>query len=145
MKASLILLAVFTLFSCQVENKRGIDGSPLAVVVKFISAESFRDTIEAKKHLNLDKVYSKFIDNENKTANEVWKSKLRFEYALSNDNKFTNHFNFSKYTFNEVIENNKSRVVFISKNKEDSMESIEYSLELNESNNWVIVDILPKK
>jgi tRNA A37 methylthiotransferase MiaB len=143
MKKSFLILLIIC--SCQKEKNKDINKSPFGIVVKFITAESFMDTIEAKKYINIERVYSKFIDKENTTAQKVWESKLMFSYNLSRDKKFTNHFGFYEYEFEETMNNDKSSILFTDKNKKASIESIEYLLELDSSGNWIIVDIIPKK
>lgn len=134
------------ILSCKKEIKetRDVNRSPLVIVVKFITAESFLDTIEAKKYIDIESVYGRFIDKENSSAFKAWESKLMFGHNLSKDKKFTNHFDFYNYDFNEAIDNDKASVLFTSNDKGSSIESIEYVLKLN-SGKWRIVDIKPKK
>lgn len=103
------------------------------------------DTTEAKKYINLERVYNKYIDKENTSSQKVWEGKLMFSYNLSRDKKFTNHFGFYEYEFKETINNSKSSILFTDKNKKAGIESIEYLLELDGLGNWIIVDIIPKK
>ncbi len=144
MKKSIFILLLIVV-SCNKKESKEIDKSPFGVVVKFITAESLMDTIQAKKYIDIERVYKKYIDEENTTAQNVWESKLLFSYNLSLDNKFTNYFPFHEYDFKEIRNNNKSSILFTDKNVKASIESIEYLLELDENENWIIVDILPKK
>lgn len=123
------------------KKQESVNSTPFAVVVKYISAENFVDTLEAKRYININKVYSKYIDKENPTANKVWRNQILFNQGLNNDKKFTNHFKFSNYDFEEVIKDKNAKVIFVSKKKNAKIKSIEYSLELTDKNQWSITDI----
>lgn len=142
----IIYLSLFFAFcSCNINsNKNVVIISPLETVVKFISAESFLDTIEAKQYIDIDKVYGKYADN-NLSAQKVWEDKLTFNYNLGKDKKHTNHFKFYKYDFEEIIKGNESKIIFISKNKEASIKKIEYSLIFDNQKKWKIIGINCKK
>jgi hypothetical protein len=123
------------------KKQESVNSTPFAVVVKYISAENFVDTLEARKYINISKVYSKYIDKENPTANKVWENQILFNQSLNNDKKFTNHFKFYNYDFEEVIKNKDAKVIFFSKKESAKIKSIEYSLELTDKNQWSITDI----
>ncbi len=139
-KNLLIVVIIFAFFSCQKEKKCNVGLSPFGVVVKFISSESTLDTIEAKKYIDIEKVYKKYVDNKNLTSYQVWKNKLEFTNNLSKDKKFTNQFKFHNYEFSEVIKNKKASVTFSSKNINSNIKLINYFLELQDDK-WIIVDI----
>jgi hypothetical protein len=134
------LIPLFCFFQMHINNGN-TDNSPLVTVIKFISAESFNDTLEAKKYINIEKVYGKYIDKQDSTAELVWKNKLTFATNLSKDKKFTNHFKFHDYIFKEVVKSRKAKVILSSKDINDSIKAIEYFLELRKDDNWEIVDI----
>lgn len=75
--------------SCN-NNKMPRMESPLAIVIKLISAESFADFDEARKYINLEKVYSNYTDTL--SAEQAWKNQVLFFYNLGKDKKFTNNF-----------------------------------------------------
>ena len=81
------------------KKQESLNSTPFAVVVKYISAVNFVDTLEARKYINISKVYSKYIDKETPTANKVWENQILFNQSLNNDKKFTNHFKFYNYDF----------------------------------------------
>lgn len=144
MKNLYILLIVLVFYACEIKNK-DIDSAPLSTVIKFISSESFIDTVEVRKYIDIDKVYSKYIDKENPTADQVWKNKIKFLSNLDNDRKFTSHFKFYNYTISENDSSNTSKIIFTSKKKNDAIKAIEYSLMLDVDKKWRIVDIVYKK
>jgi hypothetical protein len=123
------------------QKQENINTTPFAIVVKYITAESFLDTSETKKYIDIDKVYIKYIDKQNPTPNKVWESQIMFNQSLNSDKKLTNFFKFHKYDMQEIIKNNAAKVIFTSKIKHSKIKSIIYSLELTSENKWIIVDI----
>lgn len=139
------LILILILSSCQMKKQESVNSTPITIVIKYISAENFVDTLEAKKYIDINKVYSKYVDKENPTANIVWKNQILFNKGLNNDKKFTNHFKFYNYDFEEVIKDKNAIVIFVSKKKSSKIKRIEYSLELTDKNQWSIINIEYKK
>jgi hypothetical protein len=137
----LLLLSI----SCQKKLEKEIDSSPFSSVVKYISAESFADTIEAKKYINIAKTFTKYVDKENPTAYKVWENQILFNNNLSEDKKYTNHFKFYNYNIKEAINGKNAKVTFTSKNSRAKIKAIEYSLELINGTKWSIINIEYKK
>lgn len=126
------------------KKNKDIDTAPLSTVIKFISSESFIDTVETQKYIDIEKVYSKYIDKENPTAYKVWQNRIRFLSNLENDRKFTSHFKFYNYIISENDSLNTSKIIFTSKKKNETVKAIEYSL-IYKDEKWKIVNIEFKK
>ncbi|OYU79340.1 MAG: hypothetical protein CFE23_14640 [Flavobacterium sp. BFFFF1] len=145
MKKICLALIILQFYSCEMSKKINVDSTPLSTVVKFISSESFIDTVEAKKYIDIEKVYSKYIDNENASAQKVWENRIAFLSNLSNDKKFTPHFKFYNYTISEQNSKKISKITFTSKRPNEGIKAIEYSLALDAGENWKIIDIEYRK
>jgi len=130
-----IIIILFFSMSCNNENKAN---SPLAIVVKLQAAETLADFEEAKKYIDVDKVYSNHPDSI--SPEEAWKESVTFLYNLGKDKKFTNVFKYYKYDIRETIMKDKATVSFKALSRGDSIKEILYRLELYK-NDWKIIGI----
>ncbi|WP_298144496.1 hypothetical protein [Flavobacterium sp.] len=144
MKSINLIWAVLFLFSCDNKKIECIDASPFGNVLKYISAQNIGDTIEAKKYIDISKVYRRFIDSSNSSANELWKNDLLFFSQIGKDKKFTN-FKYFDYHFFQSVKSNKAKVTFVALKKDAKIQQIEYSLALLDEKRWIIVGIEFKK
>lgn len=133
---SFFVLCTITMMSC---SRNNIVNSPFLTVLNYISAASFNDTTEAERYIDIEKVFTPYIDDHNVTARQAWINLLKFQYSLGKDKKFINQFPFYKYSVTELINGNTARIIFIS--KEDEMKKIEYELLFSESKKWKIISI----
>jgi len=111
--------------------------SPLACVIKLHSAEESLSFEIAKKYIDIRKVYGT-LDTNNKSAEDIWKEYLSFNYSLGTSKKFINKFLYHKYKIIEKRDKNRSFVEFISLN---GKKSITYSLEIVDEK-WKVVKIV---
>jgi hypothetical protein len=130
----IIIILCFSM-ACNNENKAN---SPLAIVIKLQAAETLADFEEAKKYIDVEKVYSNHPDSIN--PEEAWKESITFFYNLGNDKKFTNVFKYYKYDIREAITKDKATVSFKALSSGDSIKEILYTLELYK-NDWKIIGI----
>lgn len=123
---SFILIAyiIFFIISCKSNNL--IKESPLACVIKLHSAEESLSFEIAKKYIDIEKVYEALV-TKNKTAEDIWKEYIRFNYSIGKSKKFTNKFLYHKFNIFEIIKKNEGIEKFISTN---GKKSIIYSLEI---------------
>lgn len=135
------LIFIILCISCDKE-KVNIDNTPFTTVVKFIAAESFNDTLEAEKYIDVERTYKNYIDKESDIDNgrEAWIEKLSFNQSLNDGNKFHNCFKFYNYKWEQIINNDAAKVIFISKDSRARIKRIEYSLEIQNSK-WRIVGL----
>ena len=138
-KNSVILFfgAILMLFiSCN--HKTHQEESPLAIVIKLISAESFADIKEAKKYIDIEKVYANNVDTL--LAEETWRGQILFSYNISKDKRFTNHFKYYDYNIKETQDGKSANVVFEAKSPESIISAIVYTLtQYNEA--WKVCKI----
>lgn len=137
-------LPVLFLLSCNDKQNSGgtIDiESPLAIVLKLETAESFKDYETAKKFVDLGKTYGRIAKENNKDPETVWKEYVEFNYAVGNSSpKFINIFPFHKYKISESNKKNYFEVKLTSLNVEQKIKQVVYSLELR-GKQWMIVGI----
>jgi len=112
--------------------------SPLAVVIKLISAESFANFDKAKEYIDLESVYSNHPDTL--SAEQAWKNQVTFFYNLAKDNKFTNNFKYYNYNIIERQEGQTAVVIFESMDRGDRIREISYTL-IRSNKAWIIVKI----
>lgn len=112
--------------------------SPLVTVIKLISAESLADFDEAKKFIDLEKVYSNHPDTL--SAEQAWKNQVLFFYNISKDKKFTNNFKYYDYNIKETKDGDRAKVIFESILPEKVINRIVYDLNLY-NKSWVITAI----
>jgi hypothetical protein len=112
--------------------------SPLAIVIKLISAESLANFDEAKKYIDVEKVYSNNIDTL--SAEQAWKNQVLFFYNIGKDKKFTNNFKYYNYIIKEEQKEGNAEVVFESVHPEESISKIIYTLTFHDKT-WVVVRI----
>jgi hypothetical protein len=138
-KVSFIALVV--LISCnKKEEKMSIQKeSPLATVVKLISAESMGYIEVAKEYIDVKMVYSKHV-NDSIDYDKLFADQVKFMSSTTDSRKMTNHFKYFNYEISETQEGETAEVKFESKDKKASLERIVYSLE-NRNNQWVVVGI----
>jgi hypothetical protein len=135
-KSILFSLASMALITC--ETKMPQIESPLAIVTKLISAESLADFQEAKKYIDVEKVYSKYKDTL--SAEQAWKNEVLFFYNIGKDKKFTNIFRYYDYIIKEEYEGENAKVVFESIHPEQSVSKIIYTLTRHDKT-WEVVGI----
>lgn len=146
MKSCIInLLFGIMLFSCEQNKDHRLIESPIAIVIKLVTAESFKDYDAARKHIDLEQVYSVVAKQEGKSEEDVWKELVEFHYSLGNSShKFTTLFPFHKYKIIETINGDNSVVKLLATEEGQSVKQITYKLNLqNES--WKVVSIEYKK
>ncbi|MCX6206176.1 MAG: hypothetical protein NTZ19_07995 [Bacteroidetes bacterium] len=135
-KSIFFSLVLMVLVSCN--SKMTQLESPLAIVIKLISAESLANFEEAKKYIDIEKVYSSNIDTL--SAEQAWKNKTLFFYNIGKDKKFSNNFKYYNYIIKEEQNRENAEVVFESIHPEDSINKIIYTL--NQHNKaWEVVKI----
>ena len=135
-RSLLFSLAIMALVSCN--SKMSQMESPLAIVIKLISAESFADFDEAKKYIDLEKVYSNHTDTS--SAEQAWRSQVLFFYNIGKDKKFTNHFRYYNYVITEEQKGENAEVTFESIHPEEGIYKIVYTL-IRHDNTWEVVKI----
>ena len=135
-KIVFFILILMVLVSCN--NKTSQIESPLAIVIKLISAESLADFDEAKKYIDLEKVYASHPDTL--SAEQAWKSQVLFFYNIGKDKKFTNNFKYYDYIIKEELKEKNAEVVFESIHPEDSISKIVYKL-IQDDKTWRVVKI----
>jgi len=135
----ILLLVILACGKATVDNSLIME-SPLSSVVKLISAESLGNIDEAKKYINIERVYSKHI-NDTLNAESLWREQVKFKSTENNSSKFTNQFKYYNYEISETISSPmKAKVSFIPFNKDSSTKEINYSLE-KENDVWKVIDI----
>jgi len=134
---------IMLLVGCQ-NKKMETFNSPLATVIKLNAAETLMDFEEAKKYQDINKIYSKYAENNKVTPEDIWKEKITFFYNLAKDKKFTNQWEYFDYDISERIGNTDAEVIFKSKDPGASLLVITYKLELRQSN-WTVTDIVYEK
>lgn len=117
--------------------------SPFAVVVKLNSSEELGDFDEAKKYIDVVKVYGKYADN-NVSPEMYWRNLVNINNSIGTDKKFTNTLKYFKYDIEETISKESALVVLRAKESKAKIKAIEYSLILKEGN-WIVQDILYRK
>ncbi|MFT3823039.1 MAG: hypothetical protein QM731_03930 [Chitinophagaceae bacterium] len=122
--------------SCRSENYQ-ID-SPLATVVKLICAESFADFDEAKKYIDVEKVYSGYSDTL--SPEQMWKSQVVFFYNMGKDKKFTERFKYFNYVIKEGQIGDSAEIIFESIRPEESIRKITYRLSRC-NDKWIVIKI----
>lgn len=135
MKNLIIIILVILSVNCKGQDNR-MKNSPIVTVIKLQSAESLLNFEEAKKYIDLKKV---FKDNPESTdVEKEWKEMITFFYNLGKDKKFTNQFKYYDYNIIELIDESKAEVKFIPIDQDSK--KIFYSLELK-NNTWIVIDI----
>ena len=140
MKSIMFGIIFLTLISCN--SKMSQIESPLATVIKLISAESLANFDEAKIYIDVEKVYANNIDTL--SAEQAWKNEVLLLYNIGKDKKFTNIFKYYNYTIKEEQKGENAEVIFESIHTEESISKIIYSL-IRKTKKWVIVRIEYKK
>lgn len=121
--------------SCNNEYKAN---SPLVIVIKLQAAETLTDFEDAKKYIDINKVYSNHPDSI--SPEEAWKQSVEFLYNLGKDKKFTNIFKYYEYDICENIKKDKATVSFKALSSGASIKEIIYMLEL-QNKEWKIIRI----
>lgn len=138
-----ILLASLIILSCNNSNinkNNSLDmESPLSSVIKLISAESTGSIDEARKYIDIERVYSKYT-NDTLDVENIWKEQIEFKSSKDASSKFTNHFKYYNYKIVEEINSSQAVVSFIAINKKSNTREIIYSLE-KRNNIWKVIDI----
>ena len=84
----MILLIVLSV-SCK-EQDNDMKDTPTVTVVKLKSAEALMNFEEAKKYIDLQKVFKENPEPQN--VEKEWKEVVALFYNMGNDKKFTNQF-----------------------------------------------------
>tara|TARA_B110000977_G_scaffold199479_1_gene286994 strand:- start:1546 stop:1971 length:426 start_codon:yes stop_codon:yes gene_type:complete len=137
MKNLVIILLVILSVSCKGQDV-SMKETPIITVIKLQSSEALLDFDEAKKYIDIEKVFGK--NPESKNPQEEWKEMVTFFYNLGNDKKFTNQFKYFNFDITETIDSSKSKVKFKSINQESRIKEIIYSLDKLDDR-WIVVDI----
>jgi hypothetical protein len=138
-KISFLLLIV--VISC---NKKKVPiitqkESPLAIVVKLISAESMGYIEVAKAYIDVKSVYSNHV-NDSIDCDKLFAEHVEFMSMTTDSKKMTNHFKYFNYVISESWNENSAIIKFESKDSVASLERIIYSLE-DRNNKWMVVSI----
>jgi hypothetical protein len=133
-----ILFSLVLIASISCNNKMLQTESPLAIVIKLISAESLANFDEAKKYIDLDKVYSNHTDTL--SAEQAWRSQVLFFYNIGKDKKFTHNFKYYNYIIREEQKGENAEVIFESIHPEESISKILYTL-IRHNKTWEVVKI----
>lgn len=135
-KIFFLLLVLIFFLSC---NKKKIQmESALAIVVKLISAETFANIEEAKKYIDVERVYGGLTDTM--SAESIWEKKILFFYKLGKNKKFTNNFSYHNYIIKEEYKEAEAKITFEAISNEDPIIKIVYSLEIDKQK-WRVVKI----
>ncbi|MEO1033722.1 MAG: hypothetical protein AAFX55_20220 [Bacteroidota bacterium] len=138
MKNLMILLIAIFFINCNNKQNNEMTNTPLITVIKLKSAEAILDFEEAKKYIDLQKVFEE--NSESRNIEKEWKEMLTPFYNIGNDKKFTNQFKYFNYNINENVEGDKAKVSFEAHNKEAQVKKIIYFLDkLNDM--WIVIDI----
>jgi hypothetical protein len=130
MKNILLLTSILILFSsCEKDNNPKMKESPLAIVIKLKSAEALINFEEAKKYIDLKRVFEKIT--EPLDAEEEWKKINTFFHSLGTNKKFTGQFKYFNYKINEIINKSNATVTFTSINKDAQIKKISNYSALN--------------
>jgi hypothetical protein len=135
-KSIFFSLVSMALVSCN--SKMTQMESPLVIVIKLISAESLANFDEAKKYIDVNKVYSSSIDTL--SAEQAWKNQVLFFYNIGNDKKFTNNFKYYNFIIREEQKGESAEVIFESMHPEASISKILYTLNRH-NRTWEVVKI----
>lgn len=117
--------------------------TPLASVVKLISAQSMGYVEVAKEYIDVKKVYSKHI-GDSIDYDKFFAEQVGFMSSTTDSRKFTNHFKYFNYRISEIQNGSTAKVEFRSKDREASLQGIIYDLE-NRDCEWIVVGIVYEK
>lgn len=95
-------------------------------LIKLNATDDMLDFEEARKYQDVEKIYGKYVDKDNPTADDAWKNEITFFHDLAKDKKFTNQFKYFDYDLSERINGSKAEVVFKSKDPRENIQSITY-------------------
>ncbi len=135
---NLITILLFVLFTgC---NGQNIDmkETPLISIIKLKSAEAVLNFEEAKKYIDLSKVFKKSPDSKN--IEKEWKETITTLHNLGKDKKFTNQFKYFNYSITEEIKGKNAKVNFVPNDKNSNLKKIIYSLKVIDSS-WKVTGI----
>lgn len=129
-------LTVVAMLSCQHKPKTE---SPLAVVVKYVSAEIKGLKEDARQYIDVQSVYSKHIKDEDVDYEKVWEDQLEFRKNVGASKKIESCFSFYEYDIEEVSTDTQIAIVTFKSRTELGDETV-YELQLI-NDKWVIVSI----
>jgi len=132
----IISFCLVILVSCKTSTTSTKE-SPLAVVIKLVSAEELSDFEAAKKYLDVEKAYHAM---DTVSAENMWKAKVNFANAIGNDKKFTNIFKYYEYNIREKVINDKAEVMFEAIDPEATVHKIVYHLS-SVNKEWIVFKI----
>ncbi len=138
-RISFVLLVVLISCNKKEETMSTQKESPLATVVKLISAESMGYIEVAKAYIDVKMVYSKHV-NDSADYEKLFIDQVKFMSTTTDSKKLTNHFKYFNFEISETRAGGNAKVKFESKDKEASLERIIYSLE-DRNNQWIVVGI----
>ena len=124
------------MLSCQHKPKTE---SPLAVVVKYVSAEIKGLKEDARQYIDVQSVYSKHIKDEDVDYEKVWEDQLEFRKNVGASKKIESCFSFYEYDIEEVSTDTQIAIVTFKSRTELGDETV-YELQLI-NDKWVIVSI----
>ncbi len=137
MKNLIIILLVVLSLSCNGQDVNMKD-TPIITVIKLQSSEVLLNFDEAKRYIDVEKVYGK--NPESKDPQEEWKEMVTFFYNIGTNKKFTNQFKYFDYNIIEMTNGSTAKVNFTAINNEVMIKEIVYSLDkLNDR--WKVVSI----
>lgn len=98
----LSLLMISCSFDDSIDKRKD---SPLHVVIKLLSAESVGNFEEAKKYIDIEKVFSKDPSYNNRNADSIWSEYKEYIQSMGSltdrSGKFTNCFLYYQYDISE--------------------------------------------
>ena len=130
------ILAAAIVLSCQ---RKSTTDAPLAVVVKYVSAEVEGLKEEARPYIDLQSVYSKHIKDAGVDYEKVWEDQMEFRRNVKGSIKMKSCFSFYEYDIDEVLADARSAVVTFKSRKEVGKNSVYGLTFINEK--WIIVSI----
>jgi hypothetical protein len=136
-----IFFVLLTMIACNKNHSKmaGQRESPLAIVVKLISAESMGYPEVAKRYIDVNQVYSKHVP-DSINYDTLFTEHVKIMSSTTNSNKMSNHFKYFNYEIVETYEGGQAKVKFAARDNSASLERIIYSLE-DRQGEWIVVDI----
>ncbi|HMJ68288.1 MAG TPA: hypothetical protein VK508_05310 [Cyclobacteriaceae bacterium] len=132
----IIIIILEVMGSCKPEIKHE---PPLAVVVKYITAEMKGLITDARPYIDVKKVYSKHIPDKNVDYEKIWEEQMSFRRQVSSTKKINSCPSFYDFDIEEIISSSTESTVIL-RSKKQPVKMDVYDLELTDRG-WQIVDI----
>ncbi|UOB17664.1 hypothetical protein [Abyssalbus ytuae] len=138
MKNLIMILLVVLSVSCNGQDNNMKD-TPIVTVIKLQSSEALLNFDEAKKYIDVEKVFGENPESK-KSPQEEWKEMVTFFYNLGDNKKFTNQFKYFNYNITETIDVSNAKVKFAAINQDSHIKEIIYSLD-KIKDRWKVTNI----